>query len=193
MNVGKGKNPVTWDSGLPVAFTEGRGKRPEAVEFKIRGGKRPDIDALKSVVKFTVGNGKRPDLIRVKFAVKFTVGEGKKPDLGDVGFAVKLKVGVGGPEIEVSGLTVALILGKMPAETEKVGIVVMFRIGKGRLEKGRFVMFVGIRLPDSGYPELGIDTVELRLSWLATGMYKSETVVGRVVVPLVMVVVPRNS
>ena len=83
-------------------------------------------------------------------------------------------------------LTVALTLGKMPAETEKVGIAVIFKTGKGRLEKGRFVTFAGTRLPDSGYPELGP-------LWLATGMYKSETVVVKVVVPLVIVVVPSNS
>lgn len=168
LNVGKERNPVVGDRGLPVAFMEGRGRRPEPVVFKIRGGKRPDSEALKLVVKFTVGNGKRPGLGRVKFAeelavgigkrpdlgrveftVMFMVGEGRKPDLGKVGFAVKLKVGVGRPEIGMIEFAVLLTLGKMPAGIE-VEIVVMFKVGKGRPEKGKFGMLVGTRLPGSG-------------------------------------------
>ena len=88
------------------------------------------------------------------------------------------------------GLAVAFTLGKMPA---KVGIVVMFKVGKGRLEKGRLVTFGGTRLPSKGYPELGDETVELRIWWLVTGTGKSKTVVVSVVVPPVTVVVPRVS
>lgn len=87
------------------------------------------------------------------------------------------------------GLAVAFTLGKMPAETEKVGIVVMFKVGNGRLEKGRLVTFGGTRFPSNGYPELGDETVELRILWLATG----RTVIVSVVVPPVIVVVPRVS
>lgn len=72
-SVGNGKNPLRY-VGLPVAFTEARGRRPEAVTFKIGGGRRPDTDALKFVVKFTVGNGNRPDLGKVEFEVEFAVG-----------------------------------------------------------------------------------------------------------------------
>lgn len=108
MSVGKGKNAVAGESGLPVAFAECRGRR--LVEFKIGSGMRPDTDALKFVVEFTVGNGKRPDFGKVEFAVKFAVGEGKKPDLGTVGFAVKLKVGIGRPETVLIGPIVALTL-----------------------------------------------------------------------------------
>lgn len=190
LNVGKGRNPVTGDIGLPVAFTGGRGRRPEAVVFKIGRGKRPDTDALKLVVRFTVGNGrkpelgrvefaveladgrgKRPDLGRVEFTVKFPVGEGKTPDLGKVGFVVKLKVGIGWPMMEFA---VALTFGKMPAETE----LVMFKVGKGRAEAGKFGM---------------VATVELGTLWLAIGKGNSVAVVLSVVVPLVTVVVPRAS
>ena len=45
-NVGRGRSPVTGYDALPVAFMEGRGRRPEAVVFKIGGGRRPDTDAL---------------------------------------------------------------------------------------------------------------------------------------------------
>lgn len=93
--------------------------------FKIGRGKRPAIEALKLVVRFTVGNGKRPDLGTVEFAVKFIVGKGRKPDRRTVGFA---------PEVEMMGYAVPLILGKMPAEIERLGIVEMFKVGKGRLE-----------------------------------------------------------
>lgn len=53
---------MTGYGALPVAFMESRGRRLEAVAFKIGSGRRPDTDALKLiVVKFTVGNGGRPD------------------------------------------------------------------------------------------------------------------------------------
>lgn len=157
LNVGKERNPVVGDRGLPVAFMEGRGRRPEPVVFKIRGGKRPDSEALKLVVKFTVGNGKRAGLGRVKFAEELAVSIGKRPDLGrvelpdlgKVGFAVKLRVGVGRPEIGMIEFAVLLTLGKMPAGIE-VEIVVMFKVWKGRPEKGKFGMLVGTRLPGSG-------------------------------------------
>lgn len=179
LNVGKGKTPVTGDSGLPVAFTGGRGIRPEAVVFKIGRGNRPDTDALKLVVKFTVGKGKKPelgrgkipDLGRVEFTVKFPVGEGKKPDFGKVGYAVNLEFGVEWPIIE---LPVALKLGKIPAETE----LVMFKVGKGRAEAGKSGM---------------VATVELRTLWLEIGKGNSATVVVGVVVSFVTVVVPRVS
>ena len=100
-NVGRGRKPVTGDNrGLPVPFT------------KIGSGTRPD--------------GKRPDLGKVEFAVELAVGTGKKPELGWVGYAVKPDVGNGRLEPEMTGIAVPLALGKMPAETE--------RIGKGRLE-----------------------------------------------------------
>ena len=57
-HVGEGREPVSGYGTLFVALTEGRGRRAEAVVFKIDNGKRPDTDALNLVVKFTVGNGK---------------------------------------------------------------------------------------------------------------------------------------
>ena len=108
-SVGKGMNPVADGNGLNVTLTEGKGRRAEAVAFKIGGGKRPDMDALKLVVKFTVGNGKRPDLGEVELvvgrgkkpdkgsvvlAVEFTVGKGMRPDLGAVGYTLKLRDGM---------------------------------------------------------------------------------------------------
>ena len=204
LNDGKGRNPVTGDRGLPVMFTEGSGRRPEAVVFKIGERKRPDTDALKLVVKFTVGigkkpdfgnvelavelavgTGKKPDLGRVEFAVKFAVGQGKKPDLCKVGLAVKFEYGTGRPEIGKMGFAVPLTLGKMPAETE--------RVGKGRAEAGKFGTPVGIRVPGNGYPELGLETVELVTLRNVKGLGNSEIVVVSVVVPVVTVVVPRIS
>lgn len=87
---------------------------------------------------------------------------------------------------------VLLTLGKMPAGIE-VEIVVMFKVGKGRPEKGKFGMLVGTRLPGSGYPKLDVETVESETLWLATGKGNTMTVVVSVVVPLVIVVVPRVS
>ena len=200
LNVGKGRNPVTGDSGLPVALTEGSGRRPEAVVFKMGECKRPDTDALKLVVKFTVGigkkpdlgkvdlavgTGKKPDLGRVNLSVKFAVGQGQKPDLCKVGLAVKFEYGTGRTEIGKIGFAVPLTLGKMPAETE--------RVGKGRAEAGKFGTPVGIRVPGIGYPELGVETVELVALRNVKGLGNSETVVVSVVVPVVTVVVPRVS
>ena len=149
LSVGTGRNPVIGDSGLRVAFLEGRGRRPEAVVFRIGKGEWPDTDALKLVVKFTVGSGKRPDLGKVEFAVElvvgignsldlgrlefavmFTVGEGKNPDIGKIEYAVKLEFGIRRLDICRVGFAVALTLGKMPAETEKIEIVLMFKVGK---------------------------------------------------------------
>ena len=45
-HVGEGRKPVSGYGGLPVALTEGRGRRAEAVVFKIGTGRRPDTDAL---------------------------------------------------------------------------------------------------------------------------------------------------
>ena len=115
------------------------------VPFSVgNGGRRPDIDALKFVVKFTVGNGNRPERSSVEFAVEFAVDDGKKPDLGAVG---------AGPEAELKGYAEALPLGNMPAETENVGIVVMFNVGKGRAVVEELTGFVSSRLPDGGSPD----------------------------------------
>ena len=203
---------MTGYNGLPVVFTEGRGRRPEAVVFRIRGGRWPDIDALDLVVKFTVGSGKkpdfgevmfaeelavgrgkRPDLGSVEFAVTFPVAEGKKPDLGTVGFTVKLKDGTGRPEMEFIGYAVALTLGKMPAEIENTGIALMFNVGKGRAEAEEFAKVVGIRLPDSANRELGAGMLELGTLRLATVKGNSEIVIVSVVVPSTTVVVPKSS
>ena len=78
----------------------------------------------------------------------------------------------------------------MPAEREKV---VMFKVGKGRVEEGRNGAPVGYWLPGSRGIELGVVTVELGTTWLATGKGNSETVIVSVVDPLVTVVVPRAS
>ncbi len=68
-NVGEDRKPVFKYGGLLVAFTKGRGRRPEAAVFNIGAGKRPDTDAFELVVKFKVGSGERPDLGRVELAV----------------------------------------------------------------------------------------------------------------------------
>ena len=156
----EGKNPVTEEGGLPVALAESRGRRPEAVEFKTGSGNRPEADALRVFVKFTVGNGMKPDHGKVEFAVELAVGTGKRPDLGLVEFAVTLEVGFGRPDMVMMG-PVALTLGKMPAEPEKAGYAVMFSVGKGRLEKGKLEALTRAGLPVGGYPELGVETVEL--------------------------------
>lgn len=89
---------------------------------------------------------------------------------------------------ERRGSAVALALGKMPAETAKAEMVVMFKVGKGRLEKEMLVV-VWNKLPGSGYPELGriVEKVELR------GTGNLETVALSCVVPPVTVVLPSGS
>lgn len=92
------------------------------------------------------------------------------------------------------GIVVALPVGKMPVETEKIGFVVVFKIGNGGAEMGYFETFVETRLAGSGYPEIGVETVELGISWLVTGKDgNSNTVDVSVVVPLVTVIVLRLS
>ena len=51
----------------------------------------------------------------------------------------------------------ALIVGKMPADTENSGILVMFSVGNGAAETDRYVIFVGARPPDIKYPELRLE------------------------------------
>ena len=83
-----------------------------------------------------------------------------------------------------------LKLGKMPAETEKVGIVLMFKVGKGWPERWAVEMLVGAKIPDGRNPVLGAENVGM---WLVTGEGRSKRVLVTVVVPLVRVVVPSGS
>lgn len=130
--------PVGNGRVLFVPLSSGRGRRPGPVMFKNGRGGRPDTDALKLVVKFIVGSGKKPELGR--------------PEIGRVGYPVPLALGKMPAETDnggrvgypVVGYSVPLTLGKMPVETVKVGIVLMFKVGKGRLEKGKFVLFFEI-------------------------------------------------
>ena len=207
-HVGEGREPVSGYGSLPVALTEGkgrraepvvfqigRGKRPDTdalnlvVKFKVGNGKKPDNDALNLVVRFTVGNGKKPDLGKVELAVEFTVTEGKKPDLGTVGYIEKLNVGVGRPEIEVIVEAVALTLGKMPADADNTGI----KVGKGRAETEELAKYVGTGPPDRDNPALGVMLLKVGTMPLATVRGNLEMVFVIVVVPSATVEVPRYS
>ena len=106
---------------------------------------------------------------------------------------MKLKTGAGRPEIDMIGYADALTLGKMPAETEKVGIVVMFNIGNGRAEVEELAKLGRIRLPDEGNPKLGEEMLGVGILLLATVKGNAEMVVVSVVVPLAIVVVLGSS
>ena len=64
VGVGKVTDLVSGYKGLPVAFKNG-------------GGRRPDTDALKLVVELPVGIGRKPELGAVGFMVKLENGVGR--------------------------------------------------------------------------------------------------------------------